>query len=238
MSEKKTVLITGATSGIGLEMVKKFAINNWNVIGLGRNDSMLKNMMKDHQLETRVHFYQCDLGDNSQIEDVYLQIAEKFSTIDVLINNAGVLILKPFMELTTEEFEQMWQVNMHAVFMLTKLVLPGMIERKNGTIVNISSLAGKNGFKTGTGYGATKWALRGFAASLMQEVREHNIRVITVFPGSVNTPMIRRAPNFADPDSIIQPNEIADVVFQAVSLPGNTTVSEIDIRPTNPKYGG
>jgi 3-oxoacyl-[acyl-carrier protein] reductase len=106
-----------------------------------------------------------------------------------------------------------------------------MISQKRGAIVNISSLAGKNSFKGGTGYCATKWALRGFASSLMLEVREHNIRVITIFPGSVDTSfsqMNKRG------ERITQPDDVASAVVFAVTAPDRSMFSEIDVRPTNP----
>ena len=103
------------------------------------------------------------------------------------MNNAGLGYLKPFLEISAAEIQEMIDVNLRAVFLLTQQVVPEMIKRKSGMIMNIASLAGKNGFKLGTGYAATKWALRGFAQCLLQEVREHDVRVVTLFPGSVET---------------------------------------------------
>jgi len=145
------------------------------------------------------------------------------------------MYVKPFLELTVEEYEEMMDVNMKAVFVLTQAVLPQMIARKSGTIINIASLAGKNGFRTGTGYGASKFAVRGFAMSLMQEVREHNIRVVTIFPGSVNTNLAGSSPNAPLRETMIQPEDVAEIVYTAFTLPERSMVSEIDIRPTHPR---
>ncbi len=234
----KSMLITGATSGIGKAIAEKFASEGFNLILTGRNANMLEQMQKalkknDQQI---IRTFTCDLRNTDQIDKLVEFIQSNDLFINVLVNNAGILVLKPFLELTIEEFDSMWSVNMRALFYLTQKILPRMIENREGTIINISSLAGKNGFVTGTGYGATKWAVRGFSASLMQEVRKHNIRVITIFPGSVDTPMIRRAPTVPDPDTIIKPDHIAEIALSALSLPVTTTVSEIDIRPTNPSY--
>jgi NADP-dependent 3-hydroxy acid dehydrogenase YdfG len=117
------------------------------------------------------------------------------------------------------------------VFLLTKAVLPHMIRAKGGEIVNIASLAGKNSFKGGAGYCATKWALRGFAGSLMLEVREHNIRVVTVCPGSVDTAFSTTGKKG---NTITQPEDVADAVIFAVTAPARSMFSEIDVRPTNP----
>jgi NADP-dependent 3-hydroxy acid dehydrogenase YdfG len=160
------------------------------------------------------------------------EAVKTYGRIDIVVNNAGRGVFKPFAEMGTADFDEMWKLNMRAPFVLTKTALPHMIKQKSGAIVNIASLAGKNSFINGTGYAATKWALRGWASSLMLEVREHNIRVVTVFPGSVDTTfssMNKRG------DKITQPEDVADAVVFAVTAPTRSMFSEIDVRPTNPK---
>ncbi len=110
-----------------------------------------------------------------------------------------------------------------------------MENQKSGTIVNISSLAGKNAFVNGAGYAATKWALMGFSKCLMLEEREYNIRVITVCPGSVDTSFSPLEGKRGNSDKILKPQDVADAVLTAVTLPENAMMSEIDLRPTNPK---
>ena len=111
-----------------------------------------------------------------------------------------------------------------------------MISRRTGNIVNIASLAGKNGFKMGTGYAATKWALRGFAQCLMLEVREYDIRVVTIFPGSVETAFGSGgvSPTGTPSQNKIQSIDIAETAYLAVNMPDRTMLSEIDMRPSNP----
>ncbi|RMG61232.1 MAG: SDR family NAD(P)-dependent oxidoreductase [Calditrichaeota bacterium] len=110
-----------------------------------------------------------------------------------------------------------------------------MIKRKSGTIVNIASLAAKNFVKNNSIYVASKFALRGFANSLMLEVREHGIRMITVFPGSVNTELIASSPTAPLPEYMLQPGDVAHAVYAAVTVHPRAMISEIDIRPSNPK---
>jgi len=110
-----------------------------------------------------------------------------------------------------------------------------MESQKNGLIVNISSLAGKNAFVGGGGYAATKWALMGFSKCLMLEERQYNIRVITVCPGSVETTFSDHESEAARADKILSPQDVADTVLSAILMPPRAMVSEIDIRPTNPK---
>jgi NADP-dependent 3-hydroxy acid dehydrogenase YdfG len=122
-------------------------------------------------------------------------------------------------------------VNVRGVFLATRAVIAHMIAAGRGDILTIGSLAGKNTFVGGGGYAATKWALRGFMGSLMLEVRRHNIRTVTIFPGSVDT-------GFSKPhqhaERITQPADVAEAVLFALTAAARTMVSEIDLRPTNP----
>lgn len=237
MIDQTVALITGASQGIGRALAVKFAGEGMAVALTARNTANLEETARIIRENggSEPLLIPADLRDAEKIPLIADSVLKTWGRLDVLVNNAGILHLKPFLELSLAEFEEMWEVNMRAVFVLTRAVLPHMIGRRSGTIVNISSLAGKNGFKTGTGYGATKFAVRGFAMSLMQEVREHNVRVITVFPGSVNTAMISRSPNPPKKENMIQPEDLAGVVYSAVAVSPGSMVSEIDIRPTNPR---
>jgi NADP-dependent 3-hydroxy acid dehydrogenase YdfG len=154
--------------------------------------------------------------------------------LDILVNNAGIGRFAPVKELSLSDFDAMWNVNVRGLFLCTQHAVRMMETQRGGVIVNISSLAGKNAFVRGAGYAATKWALMGFAKCLMLEVRERNIRVVTVCPGSVDT-------TFSHPsespraEKLIHPQDVADTVLAAITIPARSMVSEIDIRPTNPK---
>ena len=118
---------------------------------------------------------------------------------------------------------------------MTREVLPEMRRRRRGTVVNVASLAGRNGFVGGTAYAASKHAVLGFSKSLMLEVRRDGIRVVAVCPGSVGTAMLRDQPLLkADPDKILTPEDVASTILHALELPERALVSELDIRPTNP----
>jgi len=155
--------------------------------------------------------------------------------IEVLINNAGVLIARPFEELTLEDWDATMSTNVRSLYLVTRTVLPGMRQRKHGSIVNIASLAGRNGFAGGTAYTASKHAVLGFSRSLMLEVRKDNVRVIAICPGSVDTSLLKDQPMLkSEPSRILQPEEVADTILHTLSLPERAMVSELDIRPTNP----
>ena len=125
--------------------------------------------------------------------------------------------------------------NVRSLYLVTRAVLPGMRSRKQGTIVNVASLAGRNGFVGGTAYTASKHAVLGFSRSLMLEVRKDNVRVIAICPGSVDTSLLRDQPMLkSEPSRILQPEDVAATILHALTLPDRALVSELDIRPTNP----
>jgi 3-oxoacyl-[acyl-carrier protein] reductase len=230
--EKRVALVTGASKGIGRAIASALAKEGAQVVLVARSKEQLISASKElSDLGLKASSEVADITDPSQVERVVKSTVSQFGRLDILVNNAGMGYFKPALEMSLREFDEMWNLNMRAVFVATKAALPHMIANKWGTIINISSLAGKNGFKGGTGYGATKWALRGFASSLMLEVREHNVRVITIFPGSVDT--FFSAVNKRG-ERITQPEDVASAVVFAVTAPERSMFSEIDLRPTNP----
>ncbi len=239
MLDTPVILITGASRGIGKAIALRFAQAGFACALTARQAAKLQEVAQQvtEAGAPKTLVVPADLTRDADVDRLATTVLKQWGRVDVLVNNAGVLFLKPFTELSIEEFDQMMAVNMRAVFLLTQKIVPGMISRKTGTIINIASLAGKNGFKNGTGYGATKWALRGWASSLMLELREYDIRVITIFPGSVNTDMAGQLPSAPLPESRLQPEDVAHAAFQAYVLPQRAMMSEIDLRPSNPKKG-
>lgn len=238
MIDKKVALVTGASRGIGRAIALKFAREGLAVAITGRDNAQL-DMVAREIIAAGGHkplIITAELRDMPQLARIPQQVMKEWGRIDILVNNAGLGYLKPFLEISAAEIQEMIDVNLRAVFLLTQQVVPEMIKRKSGMIMNIASLAGKNGFKLGTGYAATKWALRGFAQCLLQEVREHDVRVVTLFPGSVETSFGAggHSPTATPSQNKIQPEDIADTAFLAYSMPVRTLLSEIDIRPSNP----
>jgi 3-oxoacyl-[acyl-carrier protein] reductase len=162
-------------------------------------------------------------------------VTEALGEIELLVNNAGRLIARPFGELTLEDWDTVMATNVRSLYLVTRAVLPAMRRRQEGTIVNVASLAGRNGFPGGTAYTASKHAVLGFARSLMLEVRKEGIRVITICPGSVDTALLHDQPMLtSDPRRILKAGDVADTILHAVSLPARALVSELDLRPTSP----
>jgi len=228
----RVALVTGSGRGIGKAIAEALAREGAHVVLTGRTASQVEQAaLAIRGSGAQAKAVLADITDESDVARLVDETLKINGSVDVLVNNAGMGVFKPVVAMDVAEFDAMWKVNMRGVFLATRAVLPGMIKARRGAIINIASLAGKNTFKGGAGYGATKWALRGFAGSLMLEVREHNIRVVTVYPGSVDTGF---SPGGKRGAQITQPEDVASAVIFALNTPERSTFSEIDLRPTNP----
>lgn len=236
MKLKDTVaLVTGAGRGIGKAIAITLATEGSTAVLVARTKSELESVRTE--IEARggeAISLPADITKPEQVQMVFDEVSKQFGRLDILVNNAGIGHFAPVKELSFSDFDAMWNVNIRGLFLCTQRAVNMMEARRSGVIVNISSLAGKNAFVNGAGYAATKWALMGFAKCLMLEVREQNIRVVTVCPGSVDTTFSHpQDPSRAE--KLIQPQDVAEIVLAAITIPARSMVSEIDIRPTNPK---
>jgi len=231
-----TALITGATEGIGRAIAFALGRAGYQVGVCARTPSKLRTLLDELAAAgITAAGYPADVGLEADVATLMSHLTTALGPIDVLVNNAGIAVLKPFTELTLDEWDATMATNLRSLFLVTRAVLPGMRERRRGSIVNISSLAGRNGFAGGTAYTASKHAVLGFSRSLMLEVRADNVRVIAICPGSVDTPLMRTQTAFATRlEKILQPEDVADTVLAALALPERAMVSELDVRPTNP----
>lgn len=226
---KKVAVITGASKGIGLACAKLFLKNNYITVNASRSDfNPLRN--KDY------HFIKTDVSKEKEVKDLFRNVLLKLDKVDVLICNAGFGKFSNLADSITKDFDEMFAVNVKGLYLCNRYVLKSMIERKSGTIINMSSIGGKNGIATASIYSATKHAVIGLSTSLMAEVRKDNIRVVTVCPGSVDTNF------FDDPsailnsrrDTILSADDVAKTCLLAAQLPERALISEIEIRPLNP----
>ena len=236
MASSQTALITGATEGIGRATAFALGRAGYRVGVCARTESKVRNLVKALDAEGfEAAGAAADVGNPEQVARLIETVTGTLGQIDVLVNNAGVLIGKPFEELTLEDWDSTMGTNVRSLYLVTRAVLPGMRQRKRGDIVNVASLAGRNGFAGGTAYCASKHAVLGFSRSLMLETRKEGIRVIAVCPGSVDTSMLRDQPMLkSDPSRILSPEDVAATILHALSLPDRALVSELDIRPTTP----
>ncbi len=236
MSAAATALVTGATEGIGRATTFALGRAGYRVAVCARTGSKVDAMVAELRAEgIDAAGAPADVGQPAEVSRAVTDVTQALGPIGVLVNNAGILIARPFEELTLDDWDATMGTNLRSLFLVTRAVLPGMRERREGTIVNVASLAGRNGFVGGTAYAASKHAVLGFSRSLMLETRKDGIRVMAVCPGSVDTALLRDQPLLrTDPSRILQPEDVASAILQAVLLPSRALVSELDIRPTNP----
>jgi 3-oxoacyl-[acyl-carrier protein] reductase len=231
-----TALITGATEGIGRATAFALGKAGYRVGVCARTPSKLRELLAALSAAgITAHGHPADVGLEADVVGMIAEVTRVVGEIDVLVNNAGIAPLKPFDQLTLDEWDSTMATNLRSLYLVTRAVLPGMRSRKRGAVVNISSLAGRNGFAGGSAYCASKHAVLGFSRALMLEVRKDNVRVITICPGSVDTPLIRnQAVLTPDISKILKAEDVADTVVASLALPERALVSELDIRPTNP----
>jgi 3-oxoacyl-[acyl-carrier protein] reductase len=236
MPSATTAFVTGATQGIGRAIAVALGRAGYAVGVCARTAASVDALVTGLKAEgIAAAGAAADVSQPEPVARAFARVTETLGEIGVLVNNAGVLIARPFEELTLEDWDTTMATNLRSLFLVTRAALPGMRRRREGTIVNVASLAGRNGFAGGAAYAASKHAVLGFARSLMLEVRKEGIRVVTICPGSVDTGMLHDQPMLkSDPQRILQPEDVAQAVLAAVRLPSRALVSELDLRPTNP----
>jgi short-subunit dehydrogenase len=225
---RPTAVITGASRGIGRAIAVRLAAT-YDVVAVARSQPLL------HELNREIQ--RAGGSCRTVIVDVArpLDVAEMLGSVnaDVLVNNAGVMFRKPLMELTSDEWHAMVDVNVNALFHVTRALLPGMLERGRGHIVNVASIAGRSAFPGGTCYTATKHAVLGFSESLMLEVRDRGVKVSVVMPGSVATDF--GGDRDGDDSWKLRPDDVAVVVEEILVMPLHALIYNVEIRAARPR---
>jgi NADP-dependent 3-hydroxy acid dehydrogenase YdfG len=237
----KAVLITGGGSGIGLAAARLFLAEGARVGITGRDEAKLRRAAASLQAGDRLVYRAADVSDVAQVEALVQDMTARFGKIDILVNNAGVnMKQRTFRELTPETWKQMITGNLEGAFFCMRAVLPQMRERKEGLIININSISGKRANPLGgIGYIAAKFGLRGLAMGLAAEEKDNGIRVSSIYPGEVDTPLLDQRPVAVSAEQrrdMLQPEDVAAAILFLALLPSHATVPELVITPTKALY--
>jgi 3-oxoacyl-[acyl-carrier protein] reductase len=234
--KNKNALITGAGKGIGKAIAIALAKEGVNVILVARTQADVDQLAAETTaLGVKSLALSADVSDINSINSATEKALAEFKTIDILINSAGIASFGKFLELEPNAWERIIQVNLMGTYYTTRAIIPNMIERQTGDIINISSTAGLNGNALTSAYSASKFAVLGLTDSLMQEMRKHNIRVTALTPSTVATDMAKDL-NLTDgnPDKVMQSEDIAELIIAQLKLSRRVFIKNSSIWSTNP----
>ncbi|WP_165020533.1 SDR family oxidoreductase [Dysgonomonas sp. ZJ279] len=240
---KKIALITGATSGIGRAIAVKLAQEGCNLIITGRRADRLSELQKEIQdkSEVKVLTLNFDVRVYKEVEDSLSNLPKEWKDIDILVNNAGLAVgLNPIHQGVVDDWERMIDTNVKGLLYVTRLVTPGMVERKSGHIINLCSIAGKDSYANGNVYCATKHAVDALSKGMRIDLLPYNIKVTQICPGAVETEfsLVRfkgdesRANQVYKGFTPLFADDIANAVFYAVSQPTHVDIQDMLVMPT------
>lgn len=231
--KNKIAVVTGGTKGIGRAIAERLLKEGASVFICARDKFVLKQALEQLSALGKVDGEICDVRSEAQVKMMLDECVRLFGGIDILVNNAGVGVFKTVEETTPDEFEWILQTNLFGTFYACHHAIPEIKKRGGGHIINVSSLAGQNAHPKMSAYNASKFAVNGFTEAMMQEVRQDDIKVSLICPGSVNT-------EFGDSKISeenawqIQPEDIAEVVVELLNQKSNALTSKVEIRPSKP----
>jgi NAD(P)-dependent dehydrogenase (short-subunit alcohol dehydrogenase family) len=233
-TEGKTAVITGGTKGIGFAIAESLVKAGAKVFICGRNKTELRDAVTELSRYGQAGGEVCDVRSEDQVRQMLEEAERLFGGVDILVNNAGMGIFgKTVEQLSGDEFRQILETNLFGVFYACHYGVPMMRRRGGGYIINISSLAGQNAHPKMAAYNASKFGLNGFSEALMQEVRQENIKVSYICPGSVNTHFGNDTPT-AEKAWQIQPEDIAQIVMDLLKMNERVLPSKVEVRPSKP----
>jgi 3-oxoacyl-[acyl-carrier protein] reductase len=229
-----TALVTGATKGIGRATALALGRAGYAVGVTARTRAAVDGLVAElGAAGIRAAGRAADVADPDAVAGLVDHVTGALGPIDTLVNNAGLLVAGPFLEMTVAEWDTTFATNVRGLYLVTRAVLPGMIERGRGDIVNVASLAARNGVPGAVAYSASKHAVLGFSRSLLLEVRDRGVRVMAICPGSVDTAMLREQRVFpTDFQRILRAEDVAQAILDVLQVSGRATVSELDVRPS------
>jgi NAD(P)-dependent dehydrogenase (short-subunit alcohol dehydrogenase family) len=230
-AQSKVAVITGGGRGIGLAMARTFARSGYAVIITGRNAKRLQDAAAElSNPQSKVTAISCDVRDPASVQKLFAEVGKLHSTVDVLINNAGVAhALAPVEKLPVETWKEVIDTNLTGTFLVTRAALPLM--RAGGAIVNNLSVAATQPFPGMAAYNASKYGALGFTQALREDLRKRGIRVVALLPGATDTEIWSQFWPDAPREKMVSAETVAEAVLHAVSVPANTAIEEIRIGP-------
>lgn len=240
---KKTVLITGASSGIGEACAHVFAKQNYRIIATARRTSQLDNLKSvlEKEYNAEVLCLTFDVRDKNETQRILDSLPDYWNKIDLLINNAGLSLgLEPFNEGNTDDWETMIDTNVKGLLYVSRIISNKMIQQKSGHIINIGSIAGKESYLNGNVYCSTKAAVDSLTKSMRIDLLTHGIKVTAVHPGAVETEFSivrfkgdeQRAKKVYEGFEPLHPEDIADVIYFCASRPSHVNINDMLVMPT------
>lgn len=243
---KKTVFITGATSGFGKACARRFANEGWCLILAARRNEKLQELQKELGKKEPVHIIMMDVRDRKAVQIATENLSDEFKNVDLLINNAGLALgLEPAHEADLDDWDTMVDTNIKGLMYCTRSLLPHMAARKQGHIINIGSVAGSWPYPGGNTYGATKAFVKQFSNNLRADLSGTQIRVTNIEPGMAESEfsIVRfggdtdKAARVYEGMKPLTPDDIAEIVFWVASLPSHVNINSLEVMPTSQSWG-
>jgi 3-oxoacyl-[acyl-carrier protein] reductase len=232
----KVAIVTGGSRGIGRATAARFVRAGAKVVIVGRTQADLDRAVAGFETPAAARAVQADMMREADVGRLVDEAVRAFGGLDIVVNNAANVKLAEVEKLSTDDWRGMLDANLTGPFLLCRAAIPHLKQRGGGSIINVSSLAGQNPFAGGACYAATKAGLDAFSHALMQELRQHDIRVSVVAPGSVATGFGGKAPTAADAWKL-SPEDVAETIFHLVTHPARSLPSRVDLRPARPQKG-
>jgi NADP-dependent 3-hydroxy acid dehydrogenase YdfG len=232
MPTPRVVWITGASSGIGRALWEEFVSHGDTVAASARTLSNLTALESQFAGSPGTcTVFRCDVADDEQVQAATRAILAKFGGIDILINNAGVTYFKDFLNTTIKQFDDVIDTNLRGLFLTTRAVLPEMLEKGRGSIINVLSYAAKTTYIASSAYSASKAGAEAMMNVLRAETRDKGIKIINVYPGAVFTPIWHPKHRDQYGPQMMKPAEIAKVLYEISCQPPSMMVEDVVIRP-------
>lgn len=231
--DHKVMVVTGASSGVGRELVLRFSQRSYTVCGLSRRTGKLEEVRRANP--EHIEVYGCDVSNPADVEKTFESIRARHESIDVLVNNASIVQMKKFEEQDVGIIDRIIDTNLKGTMYVTHFALPAILKKQHAHIINIASVAGTRGIPKQALYCASKHGVVGFGDVLAQELIDRGVKVVTICPGAIRTPLwdSRTNPYPGDIGRIMEPAEIADLVDFILKQPEHTLYKKIILFPTN-----